>query len=469
MSVSSTHPQYDAMLSRWQMCRDASNGEHAVHLKRELYLPKFDKEEQKSYDLRLKMTPFFNATWRTVSGLKGMLFRKSPVVEVPKSLADDLNDIDLAGTTMQGLAQKVCQEALIVGRVGLLVDYPPAPAGATMRDAQELKLRAMIALYTAESIINWQTKRINGATILSMVVVKEDALLPGDDEFSYKCEERYRVLDLDASGFYRQRLFACDSVSKKDIQIGEDIYPMMKNAKLGFIPFVFIGIDCIGSDVEDPPLIDLVTTNFKHYGQATSYERGCFFSGLPTFVITGHEPDSSNPIYIGGNVALCLPNPSASAAYVEVQGDFNGLRTNLEDKKREMAVLGARFLEESKAGVESERALARRQSGDESQLSIMSQTASMGLTLALKWFVKWQIGEEGTVKYELTRDLMPEKMGAQELTAVVGAWQSGAISQETMFENLKAGEIIAAETTFAEEQARTNEQPPILSNKSATA
>jgi hypothetical protein len=79
MSVNSTHPQYDDMLSRWQKCRDASIGEHAVHAAGVTYLPLLHQETQSNYKLRLCMTPFFNATWRTIAGLRGMVFRKPPV------------------------------------------------------------------------------------------------------------------------------------------------------------------------------------------------------------------------------------------------------------------------------------------------------------------------------------------------------------------------------------------------------
>lgn len=441
------------------MCRDAAEGEHSVHMSGVLYLPKLAEEKQESYDLRRSMTPWFNATWRTISGLRGMMFRKPPVIEVPPKLEEVIKDIDLAGTVLQGLAQNIAIEALTVGRVGLMVDYPvEATLGMTKLDAERLKLRASIAMYKAESIINWRTTRVNGSTVLSMVVLTENADLPGDDEFNIKIEERYRVLDL-IDGKFRQRVFRSDE-NGKDEQVGDDVFPKMNNKPLEYIPFVFIGVDCIGPTVEAPPLIDLVTMNFKHYGQATSYERGCFFSGLPSLFVTGHS-DQDTKIYIGGSLANVLPQPDAKAYFVEVQSEFNALRTNLLDKQQAMAVLGARMLESQKAGVESGEAIARRQTGEESLLSCMSQTISMGLTLALQWLADWE-GVDGEVKVEFNRDFLPASMDAQTLTSLVSAWQSGAISQNALFHNLKAGEIIEDGITFEEEQGRISEAAPVL-------
>jgi hypothetical protein len=453
MSVRSKHSDYNGMHSRWELCEDFSEGEHAVHEEKEKYLPRLKDEEDASYKLRLSMTPVFNATWRTISGMRGMLFRKPPKVEVPAALSALFEDIDGSGTSMQAVAQEGVEEALTLGRVGILVDYPQAPEGITLADARVMQLRPMMCLYEAESIYNWAETRTNGRTTLTQVRLCEEILVPGEDEFTSKESKQYRVLDL-FEGKYRQRVY---TVNEKDEEVlVSTTVPMMNNKPLGFIPFVVVGVDSNGMDVDAPPLIDLVTTNLHHYMQATSYERGCFFSGLPTMFISGME-DSDGEISIGGSVANALGSPNAKAYYVEVASKFEALRTNLEDKKREMAVLGARMLEGGKntGGVEAAETVARRQSGEESVLACMAQTASDGLTKALQWMADW-MSASGPVSYQLNRDFLPQSMTAQDLTALVGAWQAGALSQEELFNNLKAGEIVSDSTDFETEQERIN-------------
>ena len=446
------HEDFTEMKSRWEMCEHAAEGEHAVHKEREKYLPKLRDEDEDAYKLRLRMTPFFNATWRTVSGMRGMLFRKPARTKFSSKLESIVDDIDLAGTTLTGLVQEVVEEALVLGRVGLLVDYPSVAPWATLADARAVRVaRPMIQLYEAGSIYNWKEIAVNGVRSLVQVRLIEEADVEQDDEFATKREKRYRVLDLH-QGKYRQRVFRA-TIDGDEQQVGEDIFPLMNNQPMTFIPFVVVGVDHVGMEVEAPPLIDLVTTNFHHYMQATSYERGCFFSGLPTMFISGME-DSDGEISIGGPVANALGNPNAKAYYVEVASNFEALRTNLEDKKREMAVLGARMLESTKAsGVEAAETVARRQSGEESVLASMATTVSQGVTRALSWADLW-LGSDGDVVYELNKDFLPQAMTAQELTALVSSWQNGAISQQTLFANLKAGEIVDEETTFEVEQAR---------------
>lgn len=456
------HEEYQDMSSRWDLVDALFEGEHGVHEEGETYLPRLQGEDDKAYQARLKMTPVFGAFPRTVLGLRGMMFRKPMSVELPPAVAEMAKDIDLAGTTLQGLAQEVVEDALVYGRVGLLVDYPQAPPNATKADAVILNLRPMIVKYDAEAIYNWRTERINGATVLSQVRLEEtEEVQDPKDEFKTTTEKRYRILDL-FEGKYRQRLFkdvAQNGTVTGEMQIGEDVYPTMNGQPMDFIPFVVIGVDCIGIDVEAPPLIDLATTVLHHYQQATSYERGCFFSGLPMFNIFGVNPQNADgtalEISIGGNVANIFPRADAHAEMLEVTSKFEALRTNLEDKKREMAVLGARMLESQKAGVEAADAIARRMSGEESLLSIMAQTVSMGLTRACQIFSDWA-GATGAVSVELNRDFLPAGITAQDMTALIGAWQSGAVSQETLFDNLKAGEVIAADVTFEVEQERIN-------------
>jgi len=443
------HQDYREMKSRWDMCEHAAEGEHAIHAARETYLPRLNNEDNDAYALRLRMTPFFNATWRTIAGLKGMLFRKPPIVTAPPALQLLMENIDLAGTNMLALANEVAEEALTLGRIGLLVDHPAVADGVTLADAMKQNLRPMVSIYEAKSIYNWREEVVNGVRRLSQVRLIEEAEIISD-EFSSETEKRYRVLDL-FNGAYRQRLFRVAKDGTEEL-VGDEIFPKMNNQPMDFIPFVVIGVDHLGVDVDAPPLVDLVTTNLHHYLQATSYERGCFFSGLPTMFISGME-DSDGEISIGGPVANALGSPNAKAYYVEVASKFEALRTNLEDKKREMAVLGARMLEGSRPGTEAAETVARRQSGEESVLAGMSYTLSMGLTQVLNWVASWA-GIAGEINYQLNKDFLPMPMTATDLSALVAAWQNGAISQQTLFENLKAGEVVSDTTTLEDEQAR---------------
>ena len=148
-------------------------------------------------------------------------------------------------------------------------------------------------------------------------------------------------------------------------------------------------------------------------------------------------------------------------AYAEVNGDFTALVTNLENKKSEMAVLGARMLEGRKGGVESAETIRQRTAGEQSQLAAMAQVMSMQMERALGIFSYWA-GADGDISFQINRDFMPAGLEATELTALVSSWQAGAISSQTLHANLQRGEIIDPGVIFEDEQERINSQQTIV-------
>ena len=197
ITVDTQHKKYKSMSDQWVKCRAVSAGQKAVHAAGELFLPKLKDqtaEDYKSYKLRAS---FFNASFRTISALSGLIFRKPPVVDVPKSIEPMLEDITMSGIDFQIFAQQTAIEILTTGRMGVLVDFPSqSTEGMTQADAEAQKIRPTMQKYQAESIINWKTARMGNETALSMIVLREDATLPSDNEFQHKTEVRYRVLDL---------------------------------------------------------------------------------------------------------------------------------------------------------------------------------------------------------------------------------------------------------------------------------
>ena len=283
-TVNTTHKDYDKMLARWQMCEDAADGQHAIHASGEKYLPRLKEQSIDDYKSYRDRALFYNATWRTIAGLQGLLFRKPPVIEVSKALENILDDITLDGQGINDFAYGIAEEAIELGRVGVLVAYPEqSTEGMTLADVSKLNLRPYLKCYDAETIINWKTGVVNNAYVLTMVVLTEDFEIE-KNEFESTCETRYRVLDL-FEGKLRQRVFRIDE--KDQDELLSESYPVMNGKYLDYIPFIFIGTDSLRPDIEEPPLVDLVYANISHYKTSADYEHGCHFTGLPTPVISG--------------------------------------------------------------------------------------------------------------------------------------------------------------------------------------
>ena len=70
------------------------------------------------------------------------------------------------------------------------------------------------------------------------------------------------------------------------------------------------------------------------------------------------------------------------------------------------------------------------------------------LRLAAEWT---QPGTADQVVFKMHRDLISSQMDATVLTALIKAWQSGAISHESLLMNLKKGEMIDPNRSLEEE------------------
>jgi hypothetical protein len=205
-----------------------------------------------------------------------------------------------------------------------------------------------------------------------------------------------------------------------------------------------------------------VNLNVSHYLTTADLEHAAHFVGLPTPVITGYTPvDKNEKVYIGGSAALIFPDPQAKASFLEFSGQgLKPLLDLLDDKELQMATLGARMLEPQTRQPASAEGQSVKRKGEESMLSGIAVVLGLGVTVALKLFVEWAGADSTKVKCELNRDFYPVPITAQELTALVQAWQTGAISDQVLFENLQAGEVIDEDTTLAQEQARRAASEP---------
>lgn len=470
-TVTTLHADYKEMQNKWRRCRDAAAGQDAIRAAGELYLPKLSDQTPEAYQAYLLRASFFNATWRTICGLTGMMFRKPEIIDVPESIKPMLEDVTMGGEPLHIFAQELAEECFVVGRVGVMADYPviDVAQGITVAEAQQRGLRPTLQRYTAESIINWRMGLVNNVSKLMLVVLTEETYVAAD-EFSGANELRYRVLDLVPSGadatqmVYRMRVFRINKQSDSQEQIGPDAFPLMNGKPLTDIPFIFLGTDSITADVDAPPMIDLVDVNLSHFRVSADYEHGCHFTGLPTPVVAGYQPTvEGEKLFIGSTNAWVFPDPATRAYFLEFGGGgLSVLEKNLDRKEAQMAALGARLLAADKRLNETATTAAIHHGGETAVLSAVAQVLSIGLTHALTIFCEWA-GVTEKVTFAINRDFFPVPMDAPTLTALVGAWQAGAISQETLFENLQEGEVISSETDFEKEAAKIANAPPVSS------
>jgi hypothetical protein len=460
--VNSTHPEYDNNAPKWSRARDVLEGEDAVKAAGARYLPRLDAQTDEEYFAYRDRASFFNATARTGEGYVGLIFRRVPLIKLPgdsdstgNALADFNTDADLLGTSLYGYAKNVTNEVIAVGRAGTLVDWE-----------HESENRVYASLYFAEQILNWRVERLNGCNTPTMIALKERAQRPVQgDEFVREDVDQIRVLKLVADGPGQQcvvevwqpkeRKYKTDKIEWKLI---ETRVPLRLGKPLPLIPFVFHGPAHSLPSVGQMPLGDLIAVNLAHYRLDAEYKHGLHFTALPTAWVSGFEKTAT--LRIGSSTAWVSETPGATAGFLEFTGQ--GLSTferAMDRAERLMTLLGSRLLESQKKVVETAKSIQLRQSGENSILGSIAASVSESLTQILRWAYWWNSTEQSPedvtdaqVLLELNTNFNTSGMPSDELTAVVAAWQAQAISQDTMLELFRKGEILPDGRTNQEEK-----------------
>jgi hypothetical protein len=467
--VNSTHGEYDGSAAAWSRARDVLSGEDAVKAAGERYLPRLDSQSEEEYSAYRNRASFFNATSRTSEGYSGLIFRRPPFVKSPEgsgvgvALAEFVNDADMLGTSLFGYAKNVVNEVIGVGRAGTLIDWEG-----------DFENRVYASLYTAEQIINWRVERVNGRTLPTMVVLREcvTSKAAGGDYFARPEIEQMRVLKLVDSALVssepksqpteasnRKREFVCQvelwqakqrkrKGDKAEWELIETRTPLRLGKPLPLIPFVFHGPRHSRPGVDKLPLSDIIAVNLDHYRLDADYKHGIHFTALPTAWVSGF--DKGMTPRIGSSVAWVSETVGATAGFLEFSGQ--GLTTferAMDRDERLLAVLGSRLLEDQKKVGETAEAIQLRQSGENSILGSISTSVSESLTQILRWAYWWNSTEDtpeavtdSQALVELNTDFSVKGMASNDVREIVSAWQAGAISQDTMLELFRKGEIL---------------------------
>jgi hypothetical protein len=130
----------------------------------------------------------------------------------------------------------------------------------------------------------------------------------------------------------------------------------------------------------------------------------------------------------------------------------------MDRDERLMAVLGSRLLEPQKRVGETAEAIELRQGGESSILGNIAVNVSASLSQVLRWAYWWNSTEESPERVtdeqalvELNTDFSTKGLSAQEIAAIVAAWQANAISRDTMTELFRRGEVLPEGRTTGEE------------------
>ena len=438
----------------WDRCRAAIAGSDAVKAAGAIYLPLLAGAGDRANEANsayLARAIYFNAAQRTHDVLVGTVMARPAAREIPPALEGIAADIDQDDTRLEDYVRHAVGEVLAVGGMLAVVDYPTRPEDVlTARQEREMGLRPFVATYRLEDVLDWRKDKA-GITFLRLRETVEEP----DGDWGVKEVEQVRVYDTD-DGAVRVRLYRKGESGKWAVD-GEEVR-LTGSGGQAFtrVPAVWFGPDT--DEPGKPPLLDLIDVNLGHYRNSADMEHALHFTGLPTPYVSGVSPDElPDGLTLGAGVGYVFSEVQAQVRFATYGADGLGaLDVAMQRKVDMMASLGARMLATDSKAAESGDALAIRRGGENSALAKVADSVSASVVRMLAIMADWA-GVTGEIAYSLDTDYLPERITAQEITALMGAWQGGGITAPELFERFKAGGLIRDGKTFSDHEAEAIE------------
>jgi hypothetical protein len=437
--VSTTHPAYADRIEEWQVCRDAARGETAVKGNGGTYLPmpsgfKTQKDGgaaiYAAYQTRAQFPEIMNPT---ISGMVGVIHRNEFGIEMPEAMEPIWERATKDGLPLESFHRRITAELLTTGRYAILADAP-AEGGDI----------PYLSGYTAETLINWSDDR-------DFYVLDESG--PVRNGFRWEDKVRHLVLEL-VDGKYKATRY------EDGVAVDAGIEPQARGGKaLDEIPLVVIGARDLSMEPDDPPLIGVARSSIALYQLSADYRWQLFMTGQETlFVINADAPE-----IVGAGVNVSLKGDSETKApdakYVGPAGTgINAHRVAMQDERQAAVSAGAKLFEGEGSSQESGEARRLRFAAQTATLQTIANASAAGLEKALRYVAVMMNLDPEQVIVTPPRKLVDSALTPQEAEYLVKIWQAGAMSFETLYENLQRGEIASPERTAEDELKLIDEE-----------
>jgi hypothetical protein len=435
MTITTRHPALTAeRRAEWQLMRDAMDGESAVKLRGETYLPKpggfknNPNTERQLYDAYLMRAQFPEILAPSVGAMIGIIHDKEIQIEIPPALEFLWEDADGLGLPLEAFHRRITRELLVIGSYGVLADAPREGGNP------------FLSGYSRDAIINWDR---------DWWVTDETSMVRKG--YVWESLERYRVFTMGPTG-YEQWLFEGQNVTG---QKGEEIKIRgTGGTPLPRIPFAVGGARDLSPRIEAPPLIGVARAALAIYQLSADYRWQLYMSGQETLVAI----NGAGPAMVGAGVVHEMTGAEGQTPDLKyVSPTCSGIEAHkiaIEENRTAAVQAGARLLERTQ-GQESGEARGMRFASELATLTSIAQNSCALLERSLRNVAMLMgLGEAAEEAIVVTppRDLLDSTITPAEAESLMRIYQSGGISWETYYAALQRGGIASPERDADEER-----------------
>ena len=249
--IDSRYPGYLSGMTDWQKWRLTYEGGDNF---REAYLERFStREDPADFATRKAMTPVPKFAGAAINDIRNAIYqrmrdivRKGGSRVYQEAVNGNNLGVDHRGATMNAfLGVKVLTELLVMGRVGVFVDHPLVPSGATLADVGNPA--PYLYKYDIEDILSWTCSKPEEPSEFQAILLRDTTMQYDQATFLPTLQvQRYRYLHIDPNTG-KVRLHFYDSKGGPVDQFGQPGGEI--ELDLDRIPFVMLDIG--GSLIKD--------------------------------------------------------------------------------------------------------------------------------------------------------------------------------------------------------------------------
>lgn len=464
--IEQEHYKYNRVRFSWRQVRDCVEGSNSVKRANEVYLPmpsgmsfnqvttpSFDNEignfskntidyefeylpwehSNPAYSAYLQRARFPEMTGHSLLGFVGIATRQEPNIELPPGLEYLRETATPDGLTLIELFEFCVSEIFQTGKLSLVLSIRPEDN------------TFYIAPYVAESNTDWYMDYIKGKRMQTEATFLESGGGRGIAHDQEPSEYMYYFLapiedgPLDENG--EPELFAHTQFFVDGNPVGEPVLLTSQGTALDQLPIVNLGSIKNDPEPDGIPLLGISDIALTIFRKDADLAQAQYLTCNPTLFVFGiNEQDM--PRTVGSTVVVGIPNPNGRAEYPATDTSaLEHIREHISDLKGEAVQYGANLLGTNKRQAESAEALALRKASNGASLVTVARKIGEGITEILNLAARWS-GQPETALFEPPLDFAEHNLSAQELTSLVRSWVEGAISQDTLLDNLRDADIV---------------------------
>jgi hypothetical protein len=426
-TVESPNTAYVNMEPHWLLIEALLQGTYGIRKGHRKYLPQEPRELDEAYDNRLMRSTLAPYYVRLERMLAGMLTRKPVRLEdVSDVVTEQLFDVDLQGNDLNVWTYETARKCIRYGHVGVLVDAPKAGDNG----------RPYWTQYTPRDILGWRSEVKDGKQQLTQLRLMETITVP-DGLYGEKQVQQVRVLTPGA--------FEIHQKDKK----GDFVLIDEGTTSLSEIPFAVAYSNRVGVLESRPPLADIAELNLKAYQVQSDLDNQLHISAVPMLAIYGF-PQSAEEISAGPGEAMALPE-TARAEYIEPGGNsYDAQFRRLDQIASQINELGLAAVLGQKLSAETAEAKRIDRSQGDSTMMVIAQQMQDLVDNCLNFHAQYMEQPQAGSSF-INRDFLGQRLEPQEIQSLLQLYTAGTITQETLLNQLSAGEVLGDEFDVEEE------------------